>query len=163
MIAFVGIIISSGCATMNNNAPVNQEQVAERFFSKLQHNDRQGAYQMLSWQLTQNISYDQFEGLQQTIKDEWGSLTEAQSILLPFHQRAGEGSFLSPSLPEDKIKRYVYELTCDNAVINCDITVAPQGTEYKVFWISFWGSNIYLKPSIQQKMEELFAHPAGNS
>jgi hypothetical protein len=98
----------------------------------------------------------------QTIHEQWGRVVTDETALLPFHRRVGEQNFIPLNTPPEKIKRYVFDVKFDNAEMNFDLTLAPEGDSYKIIWFSIWGSSIYMTPKVQEKIEELFA-PAGNA
>lgn len=151
------MLSASGCATLKEKLSLDADQVTEEFFHGLKKADKKEAYALLSDSLTQKISYDQFEGLIDSIENQWGKIQEVQSALMPFHERPGEDLFIPPNTPTEKIKRYVFDVQFQNALINVDLTLAPQGDEYRIYWLSFWGSSIYMTPDIKDKIEELFS------
>ncbi len=75
---------------------------------------------------------------------------------MPLHQRTGENDLIPPNVSKEEIKRYVFDVKFDNVSVNCGLTLIPEGNQYKIAWFSFWGSDVYLKPDIRRKMEELF-------
>ena len=79
---------------------------------------------------------------------------------MPFHERIGERNFIPLGISEEQIKRYIFEVQFNQAQINCDLTLVPDGNEYKIVWISFWGSGVYMTPDITDKIQELFSKPA---
>jgi hypothetical protein len=56
-----------------------------------------------------------------------------------------------------QVKRYVFDVKFENAEMNFDLTLAPEEGTYKIVWFSIWGSSIYMKPKIQEKIEQLFS------
>ncbi len=110
--------------------------------------------------LSQRVSFDQFDQFMQTIRGQWGRLVTDETALLPFHRRIGEQDFIPLNVPPEKIKRYVFDVKFENAEMNFDLTLAPEGETYKIVWFSIWGSSIYMTPKVQEKIEELFSNPA---
>ena len=153
-------IFLSACATVQERLSPDSDIVVQEFFSDLQKSDHHGAYDLFAKGLSQAVSYDQFDGLISSMRDQWGSLVDEQTVVLPFHKREGEGNFIPLGVAEENIKRYVYELTFDHATINCDLTLVLKDDQYKIVWISFWGSNVYLTPAIQEKLEAFFSQPS---
>ena len=163
IIMMVGaIVIFSGCATMKEKFPLDVDQTAQAFFDNLQKSDNQGAYNLLGKGLSQRISFDQFDQFMQTIRGQWGRLISDDTELLPFHRRVGEQNFIPLNAAPQQIKRYVFDVKFENAEMNFDLTLAPQGDSYKIIWFSVWGSSIYMTPKVQEKIEKLFSNP-GNS
>ena len=160
IIMMVGaIVIFSGCATMKEKFPLDVDQTAQAFFDRLQKSDNQGAYNLLAKGLSQRISFDQFDQFMQTIRGQWGRLISDDTELLPFHRRVGEQNFIPLNAAPQQIKRYVFDVKFENAEMNFDLTLAPQGDSYKIVWFSIWGSSIYMTPKIQEKIERLFSSP----
>ena len=150
------IFIFSGCATLKEKFPLDVDQTAQAFFDDLQKSDHQAAYSLFAKGLAQRVSYDQFDQFMQTIRDQWGRLQTDDTELLPFHRRMGEENFIPLHVAPDKIKRYVFDVKFENAEMNFDLTLAPEGDIYKIVWFSVWGSSIYMTPKVQGKIEELF-------
>ena len=156
------ILVFSGCATMKEKFPLDVDQTAQAFFDNLQKSDNQGAYNLLAKGLSQRISFDQFDQFMKTIRGQWGRLISDDTELLPFHRRMGEQNFIPLNVPPAQIKRYVFDVKFEDAEMNFDLTLAPQGDSYKIVWFSVWGSSIYMTPKVQEKIEKLFSNP-GNS
>ena len=150
----------TGCTTLKNNFPVNVDHTAQAFFDDLQKSDNQGAYSLLAKGLSQEVSFEQFDGFMQSIREQWGRIESDETALMPFHKRQGESNFIPLNVPPEKIKRYIFDVKFDNAEMNFDLTLAPQGEEYKIVWFSVWGSSNYLTPKIREKIETLFSKPA---
>jgi hypothetical protein len=151
---------SSGCASLNGKLPVlDVDRTAQLFFDDLQKADNQGAYDLFAKGLSQRISFDQFNQFMQTIRDQWGRLDSDDTALMPFHRRMGEENFIPLHIPPQQIKRYVFDCKFENAEMNFDLTLAPEGDSYKIVWFSVWGSSIYMTPQVQQKIEQLFSSP----
>ena len=153
------IFIFSGCATIKEKFPLDVDQTAQAFFDNLQKSDNQGAYNLLAKGLSQRISFDQFDQFMQTIRGQWGRLISDDTELLPFHRRVGEQNFIPLNAAPQQIKRYVFDVKFENAEMNFDLTLAPQGDSYKIIWFSVWGSSIYMTPKVQEKIEKLFSNP----
>ena len=153
------IFIFSGCATIKEKFPLDVDQTAQAFFDNLQKSDNQGAYNLLAKGLSQRISFDQFDQFMQTIRGQWGRLISDDTELLPFHRRVGEQNFIPLNAAPQQIKRYVFDVKFENAEMNFDLTLAPQGDSYKIIWFSVWGSSIYMTPKVQEKIERLFSSP----
>jgi len=149
----------SSCATLKEKFPLDVDQTAQLFFDDIQKSDNQGAYSLFARGLSQRVSYDQFDQFMQTIRGQWGRVVTDETELLPFHRRVGEQDFIPLNTPPDKIKRYVFDVKFDNAEMNFDLTLAPEGASYKIIWFSIWGSSIYMTPKVQEKIEELFSNP----
>jgi hypothetical protein len=160
IIMMVGaIVIFSGCATIKEKFPLDVDQTAQAFFDHLQRSDNQGAYNLLAKGLSQRISFDQFDQFMQTIRGQWGRLISDDTELLPFHRRTGEQNFIPLNAASQQIKRYVFDVKFENAEMNFDLTLAPQGDRYKIIWFSIWGSSIYMTPKVREKIEKLFSNP----
>ena len=156
----VGLIfIFSGCATMKEKFPLGVDQTAQAFFDDLQKSDNQGAYSLLGNGLSQRISFDQFDQFMHTIRGQWGRLVTDDTELLPFHRRVGEQDFIPFDVTPQQLKRYVFDVKFENAEMNFDLTLAPQGNSYKIVWFSVWGSSIYMTPKVREKIERLFSNP----
>jgi hypothetical protein len=151
--------VFSGCASIREKIPLDVDQTAQVFFDDLQKPDNEGAYGLLGKGLSQKISFDQFDQFMQTLREEWGRLETDDTELLPFHKRIGEDEFIPLNTPPQQIKRYVFDVKFDNAEMNFDLTLAPEGDGYKIVWFSVWGSSIYMTPKVQQKIEDLFSNP----
>lgn len=151
------IFVFSGCATMKEKFPLDVDQTAQAFFDHLQRSDNQGAYSLLAKGLSQRVSFDQFDQFMQTIRGQWGRLVTDDTELLPFHRRVGEENFIPLHVTPQQIKRYVFDVKFDNAEMNFDLTLAPEGGSYKIVWFSVWGSSIYMTPQVQEKIEKLFS------
>jgi hypothetical protein len=150
------IFIFSGCATMKEKFPLDVDQTAQAFFDDLQKSDNQGAYSLLGKGLSQRISFDQFDQFMQTIRGQWGRLVTDDTELLPFHRRVGEQNFIPLDVTPQQLKRYVFDVKFENAEMNFDLTLALQGSSYKIVWFSVWGSSIYMTPKVREKIEKLF-------
>ena len=156
----VGLIfIFSGCATMKEKFPLGVDQTAQAFFDDLQKSDNQGAYSLLGNGLSQRISFDQFDQFMHTIRGQWGRLVTDETELLPFHRRVGEQDFIPLDVIPQQLKRYVFDVKFENAEMNFDLTLAPQGNSYKIVWFSVWGSSIYMTPKVREKIDRLFSNP----
>ena len=158
---FIGTItcLFAGCATLREKVPLDVDQTAQAFFNDLQKSDNQGAYNLLAKGLSQRISFDQFDQFMKTIRGQWGRLISDDTELLPFHRRVGEQNFIPLNAAPQQIKRYVFDVKFENAEMNFDLTLAPQGDSYKIVWFSIWGSSIYMTPKVQEKIEKLFSNP----
>ena len=148
-----------GCATMGRDVPLNADQTAQAFFDRLQRSDYQGAYSFLGKGLSQRIAYDQFEEFMSTLRSEWGRIVTEETETMPFHKRPGESEFIPLHAAPQQVKRYIFEVKYDNADMNFDVTIAPEGDTPKIVWFSIWGSSIYLTKHIQEQMEKLFSNP----
>ncbi|MBF0490064.1 MAG: hypothetical protein HQL15_05525 [Candidatus Omnitrophica bacterium] len=95
----------------------------------------------------------------ESLQDHWGRIQEEDTAVMPFHKRNGEGNFIPLNTSENQIKRYTYDVKFEHAEINFDLTLVSDGTQYKIVWISLWGSSIYMTPEITTKIEELFSNP----
>jgi len=155
----VMVLIFSGCATLKEKMPLDVDQTAQAFFDDLQRSDNQGAYGLFAKGLSQRVSFDQFDEFMQTIRGQWGRIETDDTALLPFHRRIGEQDFIPLGVPPEKIKRYVFDVKFENAEMNFDLTLAPEGDSYKIVWLSIWGSSIYMTPQVQEKIEQLFSKP----
>ena len=153
------IIAVSGCATMKEKMHLDVDQTAQAFFDNLQKPNNEGAYSLLGKGLSQRISFDQFNRFMQTLRGQWGRILTDDTELMPFHQRVGEQNFIPLHLTPQQIKRYVFDVKFENAEMNFDLTLAPEGDKYKIVWFSVWGSSIYMTPKVQEKIEELFSSP----
>ncbi len=149
----------SSCATMKEKFPLNVDQTAQAFFDDLQKSDNEGAYSLLGKGLSQRVSFDQFDGFMQTIRGQWGRIVTEDTALMPFHRRVGEENFIPLNVISTQIKRYIFDVKFDNAEMNFDLTLAPEGDSYKIVWFSVWGSSIYMSPKVQEKIEQLFSNP----
>jgi len=159
------IFVFSGCATLKDNLPkLDVDQTAQAFFDDLQKSDYTSAYALFGKGLSQRVSYDQFDQFMQTIREQWGRLLTDDTAVMPFHQRAGEQNFIPLGLTPQQIKRYVFDVRFEDAEMNFDLTLAPDDSgTYKIVWFSIWGSSIYMKPKIQEKIEQLFSSPDNSS
>jgi hypothetical protein len=152
------ILIFSGCATMKENSPhLDVDQAAQAFFNDLQRSDNQSAYNLFAKRLSQRISFDQFDQFMQTIRGQWGRLETDDTELMPFHRREGENNFIPLDVAPQQIKRYIFDVKFEEAEMNFDLTLAPEGDSYKIIWFSIWGSSIYMTPQVQEKIEQLFS------
>ncbi len=147
----------SACATIQKGSSSDTDRIAQTFFNDLQKLDRQAAYGLFAKGLSQRISFEQFDQLMKTMESRWGKIVEEEAVELPFHKRPGENDFIPFGVTEEQIKRYVFEVKYNNAEMNCALTIVPQEGQYKIVWISFWGSNVYLTPDIREKLEKLFS------
>ncbi len=146
-----------GCATLNSVTPSSgSDQVAQKFFDHLQRSNRQEAYNLFAKGLSQTISFNQFDQFMDTLQEHWGKIESEEIALMPFHKRMGENDFIPLNTSPETIKRYIFDVKFENAEINCDLTLVPQGDEYKIVWFSFWGSSIYMTPEINEKIQKLF-------
>jgi hypothetical protein len=154
-----GIIFSfSGCATIKDSFPhLDVDHTAQAFFDNLQKSDNQGAYSLFAKGLSQRISFDQFDQFMQTIREQWGRLETDDTAVMPFHQREGENNFIPLDVAPQQIKRYIFDVKFEDAEMNFDLTLAPEGDSYKIIWFSIWGSSIYMTPQVQEKIEQLFS------
>jgi hypothetical protein len=154
------IFVFSGCATMKDKLPpLDVDRTAQAFFDDLQRSNNQGAYGLLAKGISQRISFDQFDQFMQTIREQWGRIESDDTALMPFHRRAGEEGFIPLNVLPQQIKRYIFDVKFEDAEMNFDLTLAPEGDGYKIVWFSIWGSSIYMKPQIQEKIEQLFSNP----
>jgi len=149
----------SGCATMQVNAPMNAEQTAQAFFDDLQRSKKDEAYHLLGKGLSQRVSFDQFDQFMDTIRQQWGRVVTDETVVMPFHRRVGEQNFIPLHITPQQLKRYTFDVKFDNAEMNFDLTLAPEGDGYKIVWFSIWGSSIYVTSQIKEKIEQLFAGP----
>ena len=161
MVALTLMVAFAGCATpaAKDKTPVGAEQTAQTFFDRLQRDNRQRAFDLLAQGIAETITFAKFNRLMETLHDNWGKIEAAETAVMPFHQRPGEGNFLPLHVDPDAVKRYIFSLTYANAAINCDLTLAPQDGVYKVIWFSFWGNDKDFTPEIREKIEGLFAKP----
>jgi len=153
------VCLFSSCATMKEKFPLDVDQTAQAFFDHLQRSDNEGAYSLLGKGLSQRVSFDQFDQFMQTIRGQWGRIVTDDTALMPFHRRVGEADFIPLNVAPQQIKRYIFDVKFDNAEMNFDLTLAPQGDSYKIVWFSVWGSSIYMTKKVQEKIEELFSNP----
>jgi len=152
--------ILSGCATWKDKLPVlDVDQTAQAFFDDLQRSKNEEAYSLLGKGLSQRISFDQFDQFMQTLREQWGRLESDDTALMPFHKRVGEENFIPLNVTPQQVKRYIFDVKFEDAEMNFDLTLAPEGEGYKIVWFSIWGSSIYMKPKIQEKIEALFSNP----
>jgi len=150
----------TGCATWKGKLPVlDVDQTAQAFFDDLQKSDSSAAYGLFAKGLSQRVSPDQFDGFMQTLREQWGRLETDDTEVLPFHRRAGENNFIPLNVTPQQVKRYTFDVKFEDAEMNFDLTLAPEGGTYKIIWFSIWGSSIYMKPQIQEKIEQLFSNP----
>ena len=149
----------SGCATLKEKMPLDVDQTAQAFFDDLQKTDNQGAYSLFAKGLSQRVSFDQFDEFMQTIREQWGRIETDDTALMPFHRRVGEANFIPLDVTPQQIKRYIFDVKFENAEMNFDLTLAPEGGAYKIVWFSIWGSSIYMNSKVQEKIEELFSTP----
>ena len=154
------VFVFSGCATWKEKLPpLDVDRTAQAFFDDLQKSDNGGAYGLFAQGLSQRVSFDQFDGFMQTIREQWGRIETDDTAVMPFHRRVGEENFIPLGVTPQQIKRYIFDVKYENAEMNFDLTLAPQGGTYKIVWFSVWGSSIYLTPKIKEKIEELFSNP----
>jgi hypothetical protein len=154
------VFVFSGCATWKEKLPpLDVDQTAQAFFDDLQKSDNSGAYSLFAKGLSQRVSFEQFDQFMQTIRDQWGRLEADDTAVMPFHRRAGEENFIPLNVAPQQIKRYVFDVKFEDAEMNFDLTLAPEGGTYKIIWFSIWGSSIYLTPKIREKIEQLFSNP----
>ena len=151
------IFVFSGCATMKEKFPLDVDQTAQAFFDDLQKSDNQGAYGLFAKGLSQRVSFDQFDQFMKTIREQWGRIETDNTALMPFHRRVGEQDFIPLNATPQQIKRYVFDVKFEDAEMNFDLTLAPQGDGYKIIWFSIWGSSIYMTPQVREKIEKLFS------
>ncbi len=159
MIATGIVFVFSGCATLKDQLPSGADGTAQAFFDRLQRSDDRGAYSLLAKGISQSVTFDQFDSFMQTIREQWGRIGSEETVLMPFHKRQGESNFIPLNVAADQIKRYIFDVKFENAEMNFDLTLAPEGDEYKIVWFSVWGSSIYLTPKIREKIETLFSKP----
>jgi len=150
--------VLGGCATVGNKTLTNADQTTQVFFDQLQRSNKQGAYNLFTKGLSQEISFSQWDQLIESIQSQWGSIESEETTLMPFHKREGEQNFIPLDVNADQIKRYIFDVKFERAEINCDLTLVPEGDQYKIAWISFWGSTIYFTPEIREKIEQLFSN-----
>jgi hypothetical protein len=139
--------------------PLDVDQTAQAFFDDLRRSDNQGAYGLLAKGLSQRVSFDQFDQFMQTIRGQWGRIETDETALMPFHRRVGEAEFIPLNVTPQQIKRYIFDVKFENAEMNFDLTLAPEGGSYKIIWFSVWGSSIYMNHNVQEKIEHLFSGP----
>ena len=164
MAAVSCLFILTGCAISSSSGggllpSAGADQAAEAFFDHWKKADAQGAYELFARPLAQAIPFDNFRDFLKTAEDQWGRLEDDETAVMPFHQRAGEGDLIAPDISADQIRRYIFNLRFDNAEVNCDLTLVPEGGGYKITWFSFWGSNSSMTPELREKMEHLFWKP----
>ena len=152
------VFILSGCATIKEKFPIDIDRTAQSFFDDLQKSDNQAAYSLFAKGLSQRVSFSQFDQFMQTIRDQWGRVVSDDTEVLPFHRRVGEENFIPLTVTPKQVKRYSFDVKFDNAEMNFDLTLAPEGDGYKIIWFSVWGSSIYMNAKIQEKIEELFSN-----
>ena len=157
------VFLFSGCATLREKVPLDVDHTAQAFFDDLQRSDSQGAYGLFAKGLSQRVSFDQFDQFMKTLRDQWGRLETDDTEVLPFHRRIGEENFIPLHVAPQQIKRYVFDVRFEDAEMNFDLTLAPEGDTYKIVWFSIWGSSIYMKPKVQEKIEQLFSNPDSSS
>jgi len=154
------VFVFTGCATLKDKLPpLDVDRTAQAFFDDLQKSDNSAAYSLLAKGLSQRVSSEQFDQFMQTIREQWGRIQTDETAVMPFHQRVGEQNFIPLNVTPQQIKRYIFDVKFENAEMNFDLTLAPEGDTYKIIWFSIWGSSIYMKPQIQEKIEELFSNP----
>ena len=153
------IFVFSSCATLKEKFPLGVDQTAQSFFDDLQKSDNKGAYSLFAKGLSQAVSFDQFDQFMQTIREQWGRIETDDTALMPFHRRVGEENFIPLNVLPQQIKRYIFDVKFENAEMNFDLTLAPEGDTYKIVWFSIWGSSIYMNPQVQEKIEQLFSKP----
>ena len=68
-----------------------------------------------------------------------------------------ENNFIPLDVAPQQIKRYIFDVKFEDAEMNFDLTLAPEGDSYKIIWFSIWGSSIYMTPQVQEKIEQLFS------
>src|SRR5277367_5420592 len=132
------IFILSGCATLKEKFPLDVDQTAQAFFDDLQKSDNQGAYSLFAKGLSQRISFDQFDQFMQTIREQWGRIETDDTALMPFHRRVGEENFIPLNVTPAQVKRYIFDVKFEDAEMNFDLTLAPEGGSYKIVWFSIW-------------------------
>jgi hypothetical protein len=151
------VCVFSSCATLNEKMPLDVDQTAQAFFDDLQKSNNQGAYSLFAKGLSNRLSFDQFDQFMQTLRDQWGRIETDDTALMPFHRRIGEENFIPLNVTPQQIKRYIFDVKFENAEMNFDLTLAPEGDSYKIVWFSVWGSSIYMTPQVQEKIEQLFS------
>lgn len=159
MLAAVIVLFFSGCATVKKDLPLDVDRTAQAFFDDLRKSDNSAAYGLLAQGISQRISFDQFDEFMRTLRENWGRLETDDTALMPFHRRVGEENFIPLHVAPEQIKRYVFDVKFENAEMNFDLTLAPKGDSYKIVWFSIWGSSIYMKPAIQERIQQLFSKP----
>ncbi len=153
------VFVFSGCATLREKVPLDIDQTAQSFFDDIQRSKNQEAYDLFAKGLSQRVTFDQFDQFMQAIREQWGRLETDETAVMPFHRRIGEQNFIPLGVPPGKIKRYIFDVKFEDADMNFDLTLAPEGGQYKIVWFSIWGSSNYLTPKIREKIEELFSKP----
>ena len=152
------LLISAGCASVKGVLPEGgADEKAQAFFNALERDKREDAHGLFAKGLSQAVSYNQFDGFIDSIRKEWGRIESEETVLLPFHARPGEVNFIPLKADEKLIKRYTYEVTFEHAKVDFDLTLYPQEGQYKIIWMSVWGSTIYFSPEIREKIEGLFS------
>ena len=153
------ISVLTGCATLKDKFPLGVDATAQAFFDDLQRSNNHEAYGLFARGLSQKVSFDQFDGFMQAVREQWGRIESEDTALMPFHKRQGEENFIPLGVPREQIKRYIFDVKFENAEMNFDLTLAPEGDGYKIVWFSIWGSSIYLTGPIREKIETLFSNP----
>ncbi len=157
MMSLAGMLFSgTGCTSFSPGRMLNADRVSQTFFDALHRSQNQESYILFSKELAEKISFDQFEQLMGTMKEQWGWLESSETVTMPFHTRAGESGFIPEDIPAQEIQRYVFELQYDRATVNCGLTLIPENQEYKIAWFSFWGSDSAMTPELREKIGELF-------
>ncbi len=155
--ALIFMCVMMGCTTLGvSQSNTNADQTGQVFFEDLQRSHREQAYGLFAKGLSNVVAFDQFNGLLDAVQQQWGRIQSAQTVEMPFHKRAGESNFIPLDVKDTQIKRYVYEVQFDNALVNWDVTLAMQDGQYKIIWLSLWGSNNYFTSEIREKIEGLF-------
>lgn len=146
----------TGCATLKDKFPMGVDSTAQAFFDDLQRSDNSAAYGLFAKGLAQRVSFDQFDGFMQSVRQYWGRIESEETALMPFHKRQGEVNFIPLNVQPEQIKRYIFDVKFENAEMNFDLTLAPEGDRYKIVWFSVWGSSIYVNGPMREKIENLF-------
>ena len=126
------IIVFAGCATLKDKFPLGVDQTAQAFFDDLQRSNNKKAYSLFAKGLSQRVSFDQFDQFMQSIREQWGRIESEETALMPFHERQGENNFIPLNVAPEKIKRYIFDVKFENAEMNFDLTLAPEGNDIKL-------------------------------
>ncbi len=157
------LFVFGGCASLKEKVPLNIDQTAQAFFDDLQRSNNTGAYGLFGKGLSQRVSFEQFDQFMQTLRQKWGRIESDDTEVLPFHRRAGEDEFIPLNVTQQQVKRYTFNVKYEDAQMNFDMTLAPEGGVNKIVWFSIWGSSIYMTPDVQEKIQKLFSKSEGDA
>lgn len=135
---FVFMLFFSGCATTAGLSSSSPDQVAQSFIDDLQAEKRRAAYALLTKGQAEHTSFDDFNDVIESIEEKMGKISEAETVIMPFHRPADDGNFIPLRVAPQQVKRYIYQLHYGNASINCDLTLVPEDGQYHIAWFSFW-------------------------